>query len=108
MDDAPLLLINLSLEIDPKDVDVNVHPTKRQVHFLDEDAITERICDVIQQGLFDQGRSRVFATQVLSQTGSCTADSERIALDSDTSHWWYFGLWKGQGEGEGCLFGRRQ
>lgn len=30
---------------------MNVHPTKREVHFLNEDAITERVADAIQSAL---------------------------------------------------------
>lgn len=40
-----------SLNLPPHTVDVNVHPTKREVHFLDEDAITERIADAVQAAL---------------------------------------------------------
>ena len=53
-----------SLQIDPRSVDVNVHPTKREVHFLNEEAITERIADALQQSLAKQNHSRVFEYQV--------------------------------------------
>ena len=52
-----------SLQIDPRSVDVNVHPTKREVHFLNEEAITERIADALQQSLAKQNHSRVFEYQ---------------------------------------------
>ncbi len=54
----------ISLRIDPRSVDVNVHPTKKEVHFLNEDTITERIADAIQQALIGQSQSRVFEYQV--------------------------------------------
>ena len=57
---AFFLLVAGSLEIDPRAVDVNVHPTKREVHFLDEETIIERICDVIQQELVGKGGSREY------------------------------------------------
>ncbi|KAI0674398.1 DNA binding protein [Trametes maxima] len=56
--------IYLSLHLDPRSVDVNVHPTKKEVHFLNEDGIIERIADVVQEALIGQSQSRVFEYQV--------------------------------------------
>jgi DNA mismatch repair protein, C-terminal domain len=53
-----------SLLLDPKDVDPNVHPTKREVHFLNEEAIIECVSDHLQSALVKQSSSRSFETQV--------------------------------------------
>jgi DNA mismatch repair protein MLH1 len=57
--------IYLSLEVDPARVDVNVHPTKREVHFLNEDEITQAICQNIESSLETVDTSRTFKTQTL-------------------------------------------
>ncbi len=59
----PFIYINL--EIDPKRVDVNIHPTKREVHFLNEEEIVDRLCDEIRAQLASVDTSRTFMTQTL-------------------------------------------
>lgn len=55
----------LSLEIDPQRVDVNVHPTKREVNFLNEDEIIQCVCETIREKLAAVDTSRTFMTQTL-------------------------------------------
>lgn len=53
----------LSLEIHPANVDVNVHPTKREVHFLHEDLILEAIQRTVDSALLSCNSSRTYLTQ---------------------------------------------
>lgn len=55
--------IYLSLQLDPKNIDVNVHPTKHQVHFLNEDSIVELITKEVDSKLLGSNNSRMFYTQ---------------------------------------------
>ncbi|KIL63542.1 hypothetical protein M378DRAFT_164437 [Amanita muscaria Koide BX008] len=68
--------VYLSLMIDPRAVDVNVHPTKREVHFLNEDAIIEAISSALSCKLASHGQSRAFEYQKLLTGG--VADSESL------------------------------
>lgn len=66
----------LSLEIEPHRVDVNVHPTKREVNFLHEDEIVRKICETIQEKLAAVDTSRSYTlTQTLLPGAKAVATS---------------------------------
>ena len=48
-----------------KDVDVNVHPTKREVHFMHQEEIVERVQTALEKALVKSNAARTFTVQTL-------------------------------------------
>ncbi|KAL3472108.1 hypothetical protein BJX99DRAFT_11735 [Aspergillus californicus] len=67
----------INLEIEPHRLDVNVHPTKREVNFLNEDEIIETICNEIRSKLAEVDSSRTFLTQTLLPSVQTLAPSNQ-------------------------------
>ncbi|KAK7206523.1 putative DNA mismatch repair protein Mlh1 [Myxozyma melibiosi] len=65
----------VSLLIEADKLDVNVHPTKREVRFLNEEEIIQRICDEVRKTLGAVDSSRLFKTQMLLQGASGPLES---------------------------------
>jgi DNA mismatch repair protein MutL len=44
----------LFLEVDPEKIDVNIHPSKREVKFLDEKAVSKLVADAVRNAVFTE------------------------------------------------------
>ncbi|KAJ2596980.1 DNA mismatch repair protein [Coemansia sp. RSA 1722] len=75
--------VYLDLRIRPENVDVNVHPTKREVRFLNEDRIVSAIVDCIHSKLTTTNDSRTFAIQ--STIGKDTSSAGLVRGTSSLS-----------------------
>src|SRR5699024_3030045 len=42
----------LDIELDPKELDINIHPTKQEIKFIDKDRVIKSIINVINYNLF--------------------------------------------------------
>lgn len=73
--------VYIGLELEPNNVDVNVHPTKHEVHFLHEDRIVEKIKQTFEEKLVGCNETRSLYTQQLLP--GATEPLANTSLDND-------------------------
>lgn len=79
-----IFTLHKPLEIAPQNVDVNVHPTKHEVHFLHEDSILEHVQQHVESKLLGSNSSRVYFTQTLLPGVDCSS-SEVVKSSANSS-----------------------
>ena len=57
--------VYMSLEFPPESLDVNVHPTKNEVRFVDEELVIDFLQEALEKTLLGSNASRTFYTQTL-------------------------------------------
>ncbi|KAG0627652.1 hypothetical protein M758_2G218500 [Ceratodon purpureus] len=57
--------IYMSINLPPEHVDVNVHPTKREVSFLNQESLVDIIQQAVEAKLLESNNTRTFSTQTL-------------------------------------------
>ena len=76
-----------SIFINPENIDVNVHPTKHEVHFLHEEIIIDSIQKTIEESLLNCNSSRTYYMQSLLPStsahisGASAAEEESKVYD---------------------------
>ncbi len=77
----PFIYLNLS--IDPKNLDVNIHPTKHEVRFLYQDEIIARIQTCFEQKLLNSNVSRTFYVKNLTIDAYVKSDKKAAEKTDD-------------------------
>ncbi|KAM7534589.1 hypothetical protein Aperf_G00000118052 [Anoplocephala perfoliata] len=80
------LFVYLSLEMPTASLDVNVHPTKSQVHFLHEDEIISGVKDAVEQTLFRSTGTRNVLVRSLDLKSSQEERQVPLSSVQSSSH----------------------
>ena len=76
---SPTFFLYLSLTVDPSFLDVNIHPTKREVRIINEEALCKEIGEAICEKL---GESRGTKTLALNSVAVRTSSESELTTSS--------------------------
>nr|XP_015649877.1 DNA mismatch repair protein MLH1 isoform X2 [Oryza sativa Japonica Group] len=69
--------IYMSIHLPSEHVDVNIHPTKKEVSLLNQERIIETIRNAIEEKLMNSNTTRIFQTQALNLSGIAQANPQK-------------------------------
>ncbi|XP_040379646.1 DNA mismatch repair protein MLH1 isoform X1 [Oryza brachyantha] len=69
--------IYMSINLPSEHVDVNIHPTKKEVSLLNQERIIETIKDAIEEKLMNSNTTRIFQTQALNLSGIAQTNTQK-------------------------------
>uniref|UniRef100_H2ZDT6 DNA mismatch repair protein S5 domain-containing protein n=1 Tax=Ciona savignyi TaxID=51511 RepID=H2ZDT6_CIOSA len=78
--------VYLSLEMPANNLDVNVHPTKHEVHFLHEGTVVESVEKQVEAALLSCDSSRTFYMQKLLPTANTETTQKPTTTSKDKVH----------------------
>jgi len=75
----------LFLDVPAGDVDVNVHPRKMEIRFVDDEGVTEQVRTAVEDALMNEGLLRSSAPRGRSQPEQTEIAPERATAETDDS-----------------------
>ena len=81
--------VYMSLQFPPEALDVNVHPTKNEVRFQDEECVIDFLQQAMEKSLLGSNASRTFYTQTLMPGASEVPQDDaegKVASSSKSAH----------------------
>jgi len=69
--------IYMSINLPPEHVDVNIHPTKKEVSLLNQERIIEMIKDAIEEKLMNCNTTRIFQTQAVDSSALTQPNTQK-------------------------------
>ncbi|CAI5728312.1 unnamed protein product [Peronospora destructor] len=75
--ECPALKRACDMELPPRNIDVNIHPTKEEIHFLHEEDIVDSISQAVEQQLKGSNESRSFSVRsITAMLGTTSTNTE--------------------------------